>query len=49
MLLKDSLRQEKLTEQELAACLRKQGVSDMTRVKQAVLEVNGQISVVEED
>jgi uncharacterized membrane protein YcaP (DUF421 family) len=49
VLLKDNLRREKLTEQALAASLRKQGVSDMTRVQQAVLEVDGQICVVEED
>jgi uncharacterized membrane protein YcaP (DUF421 family) len=46
-LLKENLRKEKLTEQELAATLRKQGVTDVARVKQAVLEVDGQISVVE--
>jgi uncharacterized membrane protein YcaP (DUF421 family) len=49
ILLKDNLRKETLTEQELAASLRKQGISDITRVKQAVLEVDGQISVVEKD
>lgn len=49
VLLQDNLRKEKLTHQELAANLRKQGVSDITRVKQAVLEVDGHISVVEKD
>ena len=36
-LLEDNLRKEKLTEQELAASLRKQGVAEVARVKQAVL------------
>lgn len=49
ILLKDNLRKEMLTEQELAACLRKQGVSDIARVKQAILEVDGRISVVGKD
>jgi uncharacterized membrane protein YcaP (DUF421 family) len=49
VLLKDNLRKEKLTEQELAANLRKQGVSDIAGVKQAVLEVDGHISVIEKD
>lgn len=44
-----NLRKEKLTEQELAASLRKQGVADVERVKQAVLEADGKISVVEKD
>lgn len=48
-LLKDNLRKEKLTEQELVANLRKQGISDIAKVKQAVLEVDGQISVVEKE
>jgi uncharacterized membrane protein YcaP (DUF421 family) len=49
ILLKDNLRREMLTEQELAASLRKQGVSDIARVKQAILEVDGRISVVEKN
>jgi uncharacterized membrane protein YcaP (DUF421 family) len=48
-LVKENLSKEKLTEQELAASLRKQGVADISRVKQAVLEVDGQISVVEKE
>ena len=47
--LKQNLRKERLTEQELAASLRKQGVADLRRVKQAILEVDGQISVVENE
>ena len=41
-----NLRKEKLTEQELHANLRKNGVSDVSLVKQAVLEADGQITVV---
>ena len=49
VLLKENLRKEKLTEQELAANLRKQGVADIERVEQAILEVDGQISVIKKD
>lgn len=49
VILKENLRREKLTEQELTASLRKQGISDLGRVKQAILEVDGQISIVEND
>ncbi len=48
-LVKENLRKEKLTEQELAASLRKHGIDDLTRVKQAVLEADGRISVIEID
>lgn len=48
-LLRNNLRKEKLTEQELAASLRKHGIADITRVRQAVLEVDGHISVIEKD
>ncbi len=48
-LVKDNLRKEKLTEQELAANLRKRGVADVAQVKQAILEVDGHISVIERD
>lgn len=44
--LESNLRKEKLTEEELAANLRKQGVGEVARVKQAILEVDGHISVV---
>ena len=46
VLLKDNLRKEKLTEQELIASLRKQGVTEVADVQQAILEVDGEISVV---
>ncbi len=48
VLLKDNLRKEKLTEEELDACLRKKGVIDRAQVRQAILEVDGHISVVEQ-
>src|SRR5690606_36398934 len=47
--LKQNLRKEKLTDEELAASLRKKGVTDMTHVRQAVLEVDGEITVIEKD
>lgn len=49
VLLRENLRKEKLTEQELTANLRKQGIADIAHVKQAILEVDGQISVVQND
>lgn len=45
--LEANLRREKLTEEELKGSLRKQGIEDMRRVKQAILEVDGHISVIE--
>lgn len=49
VLLRENLRKEKLTEQELTANLRKQGIADIAHVRQAILEVDGQISVVQND
>ena len=49
VLLKHNLRKEKLTEEELAAHLRMSGVPDINRVRQAVLETDGQISIIERD
>lgn len=49
IILTDNLRKEKLSEQELAANLRKQGISDLAKVQQAILEVDGRISVVKKD
>jgi uncharacterized membrane protein YcaP (DUF421 family) len=46
-LLEKNLRREQLTEEELQASLRKQGIEDIGRVKQAILEVDGHISVIE--
>lgn len=48
-IVEKNLRHEKLTEQELLAALRKHGIDDINRVKQAVLEVDGQISVIEKE
>ena len=44
--LKENLRKEQLTEQELSANLRKNGVEEASEVHLAVLEVDGHISVV---
>lgn len=49
VLLKHNLRKEKLTEQELAAHLRMSGIPDINRVRQAVLEADGQISIIERE
>ncbi|MCK0538459.1 DUF421 domain-containing protein [Alcanivorax quisquiliarum] len=46
ILLSRNLKKEKLTEEELIAHLRKQGISDPGQVKQAILEVDGEISVI---
>lgn len=45
-LLKDNLKKEKLTEQELDASLREQGCADISQVKQAIMEVDGKISII---
>ncbi len=45
-ILEPNLRKEKLTEQELRASLRKQGVLELENVRVAVLETDGQVSVV---
>jgi uncharacterized membrane protein YcaP (DUF421 family) len=44
-----NLRKEKLTEEELRANLRKRGFLELDRIRLAVLEVDGQVSVVEKD
>ncbi len=45
-LLHANMRKERLTQDELAASLREQGIEDIANVKQAVLEIDGQLSVV---
>lgn len=45
-LLRKNMEREMITEEELIACLRKHGLSDVHAVKEAVLEVDGRISVV---
>lgn len=47
ILIKKNLGREKLTEQELKASLRQRGIADVAQVKQAILETDGQISVIE--
>lgn len=47
--LEASLRKEKLTREELEANLRKRGVDGIDRVRQAILEVDGHISVIPKD
>lgn len=42
-----NLRKEQVTMEELHASLRKQGIEDLQQVKQAVLEVDGHISVIQ--
>lgn len=46
-LLKQNLHREMLTEDELQANLRKQGIEHLSQVQLAILEVDGQISVIE--
>ncbi len=48
-LIKNNLRSEMLTEQELLANLRKHGVTEISQVRQAVLEGDGHISVIRKD
>ena len=47
VILKKNLRNEKITEEELLANLRLNGISDIEKVQQAVLEAEGQISFIE--
>jgi uncharacterized membrane protein YcaP (DUF421 family) len=46
-LLRQNMRRELITEAELLGKLREQGVEDISKVKQANIESDGQISVVE--
>jgi len=45
--VRSNLRRERLTAEELAASLRSQGVEDVATVKQAILEADGQLSVIQ--
>jgi uncharacterized membrane protein YcaP (DUF421 family) len=47
VLLKENLCKEKLTEEELLASLRKKGIAGIEEVNQAILETDGEISVIE--
>src|SRR5690554_5250455 len=46
-MLKKNLRKEKITEEELLENIRLNGISDIEKVQQAVLEAEGQISFIE--
>jgi len=48
-ILRENLRRELMTEEELAASLRKQGIDDPAKVKQAILEVDGHLSTIRLD
>ena len=48
-LVRRGMRAELMSELEVMAALRLQGVSDVREVKSAVLEVDGQVSVIKED
>jgi uncharacterized membrane protein YcaP (DUF421 family) len=47
--VREGMRKELMSELEVMAALRLQGISDMREVKRAVLEVDGQVSVIKED
>lgn len=47
-LLQENLRREGITKREVEASVRKQGLANLKRVKLAVLEIDGSISVVPE-
>jgi len=46
-ILRKNMRQEFITEDELMMQLRQQGLDDVSKVKQAAIESDGQISVIE--
>lgn len=46
--LKDVLKKEEITKQELMEAIRLQGVEEVSKVKKATLESNGHISVIEQ-
>lgn len=48
-LIPQSLRKEKLTREDLAASLREHGVDELSNVKQAVLEIDGRISIIRKE
>lgn len=47
-LIKRNMRREMVTEDELMAVLRKQGIDDVSSVRSACLEADGEISVIAE-
>jgi uncharacterized membrane protein YcaP (DUF421 family) len=48
-LVREAMRKELIAEEEVMAALRLQGISDMREVKRAVMEVDGEVSVIRED
>jgi uncharacterized membrane protein YcaP (DUF421 family) len=48
-LAREGMRAELMSEQEVLAALRLQGVSDMREVKRAIMETDGEVSVIRED
>lgn len=48
-MVREGMRSELMNEQEVFAALRLQGVSDMREVKTALMETDGQVSVIRED
>ena len=48
-LMRRNMRRELVTEQELMAVLRKEGIDDPARVKSARMEADGEISVIKKD
>lgn len=47
--LRDNLRRENITDEELASELRVQGIDDLDEVEEVLLEGDGQLSVVRKD
>ena len=48
-LLRRNLRREMVTEEELRAVLRKEGIDDLTLVRSACMEADGEISVIRKE
>lgn len=48
-MLRRNLRQELITPEEIMSQLRQQGVGDLTEVRRAYIEADGQISVIKND
>lgn len=48
-LLRRNMRKELITEEELMAALREQGVEDVSKVREAFMEGDGQISVLSDE
>jgi uncharacterized membrane protein YcaP (DUF421 family) len=48
-ILHRNLRRELITEEELMSQIRQQGIDDISRIKEAVMEGDGRVSVVTEE